>query len=74
MLSPLVRRKDFILRIRKVKNVVEARLALGNWDAVAKIEAEDLTDLQKVFFNGIDKIPIITNSRLCIKARPRTIK
>jgi len=67
-------KKGFILKIRKVKNVKEARLVLGNWDAIAKIEADDVTELEKVFFNNIDKIPGIRASRLYIKACPRTRK
>lgn len=67
-------KKDFILQIRKVKQVKEARLVLGNWDAIAKIEAEDVKELEKVFFNNIDKIPGIAGSRLYIKACPRTRK
>ncbi len=67
-------KKDFILKIRQVKNVKEARLVLGNWDAIAKIEADDVTELEKVFFNNIDKIPGIAASRLYIKACPRTRK
>ncbi|HII85575.1 TPA: Lrp/AsnC family transcriptional regulator [Candidatus Bathyarchaeota archaeon] len=67
-------KKDFILRIRKVKHVKEARLVLGNWDAIAKVEAEDVKELEKVFFNNIDKIPGLASSRLYIKACPRTRK
>ncbi len=67
-------KKEFILRIRKVKHVKDAHLVLGNWDAIAKIEAEDVKELEKVFFNNIDKIPGIANSRLYIKACPRTRK
>ena len=68
------KKKDFILRIRRVKNVKKARLVLGNWDAIAEVEAEDVKALERVFFNRIDKIPGIANSRLYIKACPRTRK
>ncbi len=67
-------KKAFILGIRKEKYVKEAHLVLGNWDAIAKIEAEDVKDLEKVFFNKIEKIPGIVSSRLYIKACPRTRK
>jgi len=67
-------KKGFILRLRKINVVKAARLVLGNWDAIAKIEAEDVEELEKVYFNEIDKIPGIIYSRLYIRACPRTRK
>jgi DNA-binding Lrp family transcriptional regulator len=67
-------KKDFLVRIRKVKYVKEARLVMGNWDAIAKVEAEDVKELERVFFNKIDILPGIASSRLYIKACPRTRK
>ena len=67
-------KKDFLQSIRKIKAVKEARLVLGNWDAIAKVEAGDIQGLEKVFFNEIDKLRSITNSRLYIMACPRTRK
>jgi DNA-binding Lrp family transcriptional regulator len=54
--------------------VKEARLVLGNWDAIAKVEAENVEELERVYFNEIDKIPGLTYSRLYIRACPRTRK
>ena len=67
-------KKEFILKIRKINLVKEARLVLGNWDAIARVEAEDVEELEKAYFNEIDKIPGITYSRLYIRACPRTRK
>ena len=67
-------KKGFILRLRKINVVKAARLVLGNWDAIAKIEAENVEELEKVYFNEIDKIPGIIYSRLYIRACPRTRK
>jgi DNA-binding Lrp family transcriptional regulator len=67
-------KKAFIIRIRRINCVKEARLVLGNWDAIAKIEAGDVKELEKVYFNEIDKLPGISKSRLYIKACPRTRK
>jgi len=67
-------KKDFITKVRKIKAVKEARLVIGIWDAVAKIETENMEELEKVYCNEIDKIPSITNSRLHIVACPRTRK
>jgi DNA-binding Lrp family transcriptional regulator len=67
-------KKGFILRLRKIKVVKEARLVLGNWDAIAKVEAENVEELERVYLNEIDKIPGMTDSRLYIRACPRTRK
>jgi DNA-binding Lrp family transcriptional regulator len=67
-------KKQFIQNIKKIDAVKEARLVLGNWDAIAKIETQNIEDLEKVYFNEIDKITSITESRLNIVACPRTRK
>jgi DNA-binding Lrp family transcriptional regulator len=67
-------KKDFITKIKKIKAVKEARLVIGIWDAVAKIETKNIEELEKIYFNEIDKIGPITNSRLHIVACPRTRK
>jgi DNA-binding Lrp family transcriptional regulator len=67
-------KKGFINRLRKMNMVKEARLVLCNWDAIAKVEAEKVEELERVYFNEIDKIPGITYSRLYIRACPRTRK
>jgi hypothetical protein len=54
--------------------VKEARLVIGIWDAIAKIEAESIEELEKIYFDEIDKITNIINSRLHIVACPRTRK
>jgi DNA-binding Lrp family transcriptional regulator len=67
-------KRDFLRSVRKINAVKEAHLVLGNWDAIAKVEAENIQELQKVFFNEIDKLTSITDSRLYIMACPRTRK
>ena len=67
-------KRDFLQSVRKINAVKEAHLVLGNWDAIAKVEAENIQELQKVFFNEIDKLTSITDSRLYIMACPRTRK
>ena len=67
-------KRDFLQSVRKINAVKEAHLVLGNWDAIAKVEAENIQELQKVFFNEIDKLTSITDSRLYITACPRTRK
>ncbi|MHA2315651.1 MAG: Lrp/AsnC ligand binding domain-containing protein [Candidatus Hermodarchaeia archaeon] len=67
-------KKDFITKVKDMKAVKEARLVIGIWDAIAKIEAESIEELEKIYFNEIDKIADIMNSRLHIVACPRTRK
>ena len=67
-------KKDFITKIKKIKAVKEARLVIGIWDAVAKIQTKNIEELEKIYFNEIDKIASITNSRLHIVACSRTRK
>ena len=67
-------KKDFIKKVKDIKAVKEARLVIGICDAIAKIEAESIGELEKIYFNEIDKIADIMNSRLHIVACPRTRK
>ncbi|MCW4045881.1 MAG: Lrp/AsnC ligand binding domain-containing protein [Candidatus Bathyarchaeota archaeon] len=67
-------KKPFLQNIKKINGVTEARLVLGNWDAIAKIQAENIQELEKIYLNEIDKIPNITQARLHIVACPRTRK
>ncbi len=67
-------KKDFITKVKDIKAVKEARLVIGIYDALAKIEAESIEELEKIYFNEIDKIADIMNSRLHIVACPRTRK
>jgi DNA-binding Lrp family transcriptional regulator len=66
-------KKDSIAKIKDVKAVKEARLVIGIYDAIAEIEAGSVEELEKIYFNKIDKIPEVTNSRLhivaCLRAR-----
>ncbi len=52
----------------------EVRLVIGIWDAIAKIEAKSIEELEKIYFNQIDKMADIMDSRLHIVACPRTRK
>jgi len=72
-LEPGTKRK-FITKIREVKGVSDARLVIGTFDAVARIEGETIEELEKIYLNEIDKLAGITNSRLHIVACPRSRK
>ena len=65
---------DCITAIRGIKGVKEARLVIGTFDAVVKIEGVDIEQLETIYLNQIDKIPGVTNSRLYFVACPRSRK
>ena len=67
-------KRDFLLQARKIKAVKDVRIVLGNWDAIAVIQAENVEEMEKAYFNEIDKLPDIVYSRLYIRACPRTRK
>lgn len=67
-------KKTFMERIKKIRAVKEAHLVIGNFDAVAKIESENIEDLEKVYLNEIESITGAMNSRLHFVACPRTRK
>ena len=67
-------KRDFLQAVRKIKGVKEAYIVLGNWDAIAEVEAEDVQDLERIYFNEVDRLMSITSSRLYIMACPRTRK
>jgi DNA-binding Lrp family transcriptional regulator len=68
------KKKVFLQSIKKIKAVKEARVVLGDWDAIAKVETENIEELERVYFNEIDKLETINYSRLYIMACPRTRK
>lgn len=68
------RKKPLVSRLKKVKGVTEVRLVIGSVDIVVKIEGKTITELEKIYFNKIDKIPGVAHSRLCLVACPRTRK
>jgi DNA-binding Lrp family transcriptional regulator len=65
---------DCLTALRDVKGVKEAKIVIGTFDAVAKIEGANIEQLETIYLNKIDKIPGITNSRLYIVACPRSRK
>ena len=65
---------DCITAIRGIKGVKEAKLVIGTFDAVAKIEGANIEQLETIYLNKVDKISGVTNSRLYIVACPRSRK
>ena len=67
-------KKAFIKKVRKIANVKETRLVIGIFDAIAKIEAESIEDLESIYYNKLDKLSGVIDSHLYIVACPRTRK
>jgi len=67
-------KKYVITKIKVIDEAKEAHLVIGIFDAIARIEAESIQELQDVYFNKIDKINGVINSRLYIVACPRSRK
>jgi len=67
-------KKEFVKKVKDIKGVEEAHLVIGIFDALVKIEAEDIQELERIYFNEIDKMEGITSSRLHFVACPRTRK
>jgi len=68
------KKKPLFSRLKKVKGVTGVRLVIGTFDIVVKIEGETVAELEKTYFNTIDKIPGVAYSRLYLVACPRTRK
>lgn len=67
-------KKCVITKIKAIDEAKEAHLVIGIFDAIARIEAETIQELQDVYLNKIDKINGVINSRLYIIACPRSRK
>ena len=68
------KKKEFVRKIRDVEGVKEARLIIGIYDVIARIEADSIEVLERIYFDQIEKIAGINNSRLHFVACPRTRK
>ena len=67
-------KKAFIDEVKGLEAVKEARVVIGIFDAIVKVEAENMEELEKIYLNEIDKLDGIVDSRLHIVACPRTRK
>jgi len=67
-------KKNFIEKVKGIDGVKEARLVIGIFDAIVRIEAENISELERIYFNQIDTVNGILDSRLHFVACPRTRK
>jgi len=66
--------KKAITQLKNIAGVKEARIVIGVFDAVARIEAETVKELEAIYFNEVEKIPDLVSARLYLVACPRTRK
>lgn len=67
-------RKEVITQLKKIPGVKEARIVIGVFDGVARIEAETVKELEAIYLNEVEKIPNLVSARLYLVACPRTRK
>jgi len=67
-------KKEFIEKAKTIDKVKEAHLVIGIYDAILRIEADTIAEMERIYLNEIDKLPGINNSRLHFVACPRTRK
>jgi len=67
-------KKNFIEKVKGIDGVKEARLVIGIFDAIVRIEAESISELERIYFNQIDTVNGLLDSRLHFVACPRTRK
>lgn len=67
-------KKTFIDEVKGLEAVKEARVVIGIFDAIVKVETKSIEELEKVYLNEIDKLDGIVDSRLHIVACPRARK
>ncbi len=66
--------RNVVKSLRGIKEIKEVHVVLGIWDAIARIEAETIPGIEKVFFRQIEVTPGVNEARLHIVACPRTRK
>lgn len=62
------KKRECIKALRAIEGVKEAKLVIGTFDTVAKIEGANLEQLETIYLNQIDKLSGVTNSRFHIVA------
>ena len=68
------KKKEVLEKVRRVRGVKEANVVLGIFDIIVRLEADTIEELEKIFFNELEKIEGIINARLHIVACERMMK
>ena len=58
--------KDVIRQLRKIKGIVEANMTFGPYDAVAVVEALDVSAIGALLASTIQPIPGIEQTLTCL--------
>ena len=58
--------KSVVHQLRKTKNIVEANMTFGPYDAVAILESSDLSGLGSLISSSIQPVPGIEQTLTCI--------
>ncbi len=58
--------KDVVHQLRKIKDVVEAHMTFGPYDAIAVVEAVDLAKLGTITAQEIQPIPGVEQTLTCL--------
>ena len=58
--------KEVVRQLRKTENVVEAHMTFGPYDAVAVLEASDLSRLGDLIASAIQPVPGVEQTLTCV--------
>ncbi len=58
--------KQVVHQLRKMDNVVEAHMTFGPYDAVAVLEASDLSGLGNLIASAIQPVPGVEQTLTCV--------
>ncbi len=58
--------RDVLTQLRRIEQVRETDMTFGQYDAVAIVEAQDLSDLGGILANKIQPIPGIEQTLTCL--------
>jgi len=58
--------KEVVRQLRKMDNVVEAHMTFGPYDAVAVLEASDLSGLGNLIATTVQPVPGVEQTLTCV--------
>ena len=58
--------KEVVRQLRKIEKVVEANMTFGPYDAVAVIDAQDISSIGNLIAGAIQPIPGIEQTLTCL--------
>lgn len=58
--------KDVVRQLRKLEQIVDANMTFGPYDAVAVVEATDISAIGNLIANSIQPIPGVEQTLTCL--------